>query len=87
MQNARESEGAPRPTLLFALVLAIATSGLIYELSLAAVASYLLGDTVHQFSLVIGVYLSALGVGTSVDELRRVGDQWLIAHRRISLQP
>jgi uncharacterized protein (TIGR02246 family) len=31
--------------------------------------------------------LSALGVGTSVDELRRVGDQWLIAHRRISLQP
>jgi len=44
-------------------VLAIATSGLIYELSLAAVASYLLGDTVHQFSLVIGVYLSALGVG------------------------
>lgn len=31
--------------------------------------------------------LSALGVGTSVDELRRVGDEWLITRRTISLQP
>lgn len=31
--------------------------------------------------------LSALGVGTSVDELRRVSGEWLIAKRRISLQP
>jgi hypothetical protein len=31
--------------------------------------------------------LSALGVGTSVDELRRVGGEWLIAKRRISLKP
>ncbi len=45
------------------MVLAIATSGLIYELAMAAVGSYLLGDTVTQFSLVIGVYLSALGAG------------------------
>jgi uncharacterized protein (TIGR02246 family) len=31
--------------------------------------------------------LSTLGVGTSVDELRRIGNEWLITHRRISLQP
>jgi len=31
--------------------------------------------------------LSALGVGTSVDELKRVGAEWLIARRTISLQP
>jgi hypothetical protein len=31
--------------------------------------------------------LIALGVGTSVDELRRIGDEWLIARRQISLQP
>ena len=31
--------------------------------------------------------LSALGVGTSVDELQRLGDEWLIARRVISLQP
>jgi uncharacterized protein (TIGR02246 family) len=31
--------------------------------------------------------LSALGVGTSVDELQRFGDEWLITRRLISLQP
>lgn len=45
------------------MVLVIATTGLVYELSIATVASYLLGDSVRQFSLVIGAYLSALGVG------------------------
>ncbi len=63
VQQSASAPAPPRPTLLFVLVLAIATSGLVYELGLAAVASYLLGDTVHQFSLVIGVYLSALGGG------------------------
>jgi spermidine synthase len=45
------------------MVLAIATAGLVYELAIAAVASYLLGDSVRQFSLIIGTYLSALGLG------------------------
>ena len=49
--------------LLYLNVLAIATCGLIYELLAGTLASYLLGDSVTQFSLVIGVYLSALGVG------------------------
>jgi spermidine synthase len=49
--------------LLYINVLAIATCGLIYELIAGTLASYLLGDSVTQFSLVIGVYLSALGVG------------------------
>lgn len=56
-------DAGPPPRVLFAMVLAIATSGLVYELCMAAVGSYLLGDTVHRFSLVIGTYLSALGVG------------------------
>ncbi len=45
------------------MVLAIATAGLVYELGMAAVASYVLGDSVRQFSIVIGAYLSALGLG------------------------
>lgn len=49
--------------LLYLNVLVIATCGLIYELIAGTLASYLLGDSVTQFSLVIGVYLSALGVG------------------------
>lgn len=47
-------------------VLAIATCGLIYELVAGTLASYVLGDSVRQFSLVIGVYLSALGAGAWV---------------------
>src|SRR3954471_5714386 len=49
--------------LLLGMVLVTATTGLVYELSMAAVASYLLGDSVTQFSLVIGIYLSAMGLG------------------------
>jgi spermidine synthase len=50
--------------LLLASVLAVATCGLIYELVAGTLASYLLGDSVLQFSTVIGVYLSAMGVGS-----------------------
>jgi spermidine synthase len=49
--------------ILFLNVLIIAACGLIYELLAGTVASYALGDSVTQFSLIIGLYLSALGVG------------------------
>ena len=50
--------------LLLASVFAIATCGLIYELIAGTLASYLLGDSVTQFSTVIGVYLFAMGIGS-----------------------
>jgi spermidine synthase len=50
--------------LLFFSAFMIATSGLIYELVAGALASYLLGDSVTQFSLIIGTYLSAMGLGS-----------------------
>lgn len=52
-----------RTPILFINVLVIAACGLIYELLAGTVASYVLGDSVTQFSLIIGLYLSALGVG------------------------
>jgi len=55
---------ARRPLLLYLTVLAIATAGLVYELIAGALASYVLGDSVTQFSTTIGVYLSALGLGS-----------------------
>lgn len=48
---------------LYANVFIVATCGLIYELLAGTLGSYLLGDSVTQFSLVIGLYLSAMGVG------------------------
>lgn len=41
----------------------VAICGLVYELLAGTMGSYLLGDSVTQFSLVIGLYLSAMGVG------------------------
>lgn len=49
--------------LLFS-VFVVATCGLVYELIAGALASYLLGDTVLQFSRVIGIYLFSMGTGS-----------------------
>jgi spermidine synthase len=52
--------------LLFISVLLVAACGLIYELVASTLASYLLGDSVLQFSTVIGAYLFAMGVGSAL---------------------
>jgi len=53
-----------RSPLVYLTVLVVATCGLVYELVAGTLASYVLGDSVTQFSTVIGVYLSALGLGS-----------------------
>ncbi len=58
---------AETPRLQFALLVSVfivAACGLAYELIAGALASYLLGDSVTQFSTVIGAYLFAMGVGS-----------------------
>jgi spermidine synthase len=50
--------------VLFLSVFLIAACGLIYELIAGTLASYLLGDSVFQFSTVIGSYLFAMGIGS-----------------------
>lgn len=52
--------------LLLANVLAVAVCALVYELLCGTLASYLLGDAVLQFSLVLGTYLFAMGAGAFV---------------------
>ncbi len=49
--------------LLFS-VFVVASCGLAYELIAGALSSYLLGDSVMQFSTVIGCYLFAMGIGS-----------------------
>lgn len=49
---------------LLVSVFTIGTCGLIYELLASTIASYLLGDSVTQFSTIIGVYLFSMGVGS-----------------------
>lgn len=52
------------PVVLFVSVFLIASCGLVYELIAGTVASYLLGDSVFQFSTIIGSYLFAMGIGS-----------------------
>ncbi len=62
---------------LLASVFVVAACGLVYELAAGALASYLLGDSVLQFSTVIGCYLFAMGVGSW---LSRFFERQLPAH-------
>jgi spermidine synthase len=55
---------SPAEVALLASVFVIAACGLVYELAAGALASYLLGDSVLQFSTVIGCYLFAMGLGS-----------------------
>lgn len=69
----------PRPVevALLASVFVVAACGLVYELVAGALASYVLGDSVLQFSTIIGTYLFAMGVGSW---LSRFFERQLPAH-------
>lgn len=75
----RDAAAGPRPVevALLASVFVVAACGLVYELSAAALSSYLLGDSVLQFSTIIGTYLFAMGVGSW---LSRYFERQLPAH-------
>ncbi|MEL6543923.1 MAG: polyamine aminopropyltransferase, partial [Myxococcota bacterium] len=45
-------------------VFVAAVCGLVYELLAGTLSSYLLGDSVTQFSIVIGLFMTAMGVGS-----------------------
>jgi spermidine synthase len=73
--TAAESSTLPEPdpelplrrgagAILLGSVFLIAVCGLIYELLFGTLSTYLLGSSVTQFSLVIGLYLTAMGIGS-----------------------
>jgi len=54
-------------------VFVIAVCGLIYELLAGTLSSYLLGDSVTHFSLVIGIFLSSMGLGAWLSKFAEKG--------------
>ncbi len=72
-------KSAPRPTevALLSSVFVVAACGLLYELAAGAIASYVLGDSILQFSTIIGAYLFAMGIGSW---LSRYFERQLAAH-------
>jgi spermidine synthase len=77
------ADAAPRESIrpaeiaLLASVFVVAACGLVYELAAGALASYLLGDSILQFSTVIGAYLFAMGIGSW---LSRYFERQLVGH-------
>ncbi len=62
------TDGGPRrageSAVLLISVFVVASCGIAYELVIGATGSYIAGDGVTQFSLTIGIYLSAMGLGS-----------------------
>ncbi|MEN9844244.1 MAG: hypothetical protein RLZZ612_2073 [Pseudomonadota bacterium] len=75
--NVFDRRPPPVEVALLASVFVIAACGLLYELAAGALASYVLGDSVLQFSTVIGTYLFAMGIGSY---LSRFFERQLPAH-------
>jgi spermidine synthase len=61
--------------LIFAVFIAGLCS-IIYELLIATASSYFLGDSIKQFSITIGSYMAAMGIGSYLS--RFVGDKQLL---------
>ena len=74
---------APAEVALLASVFVVAACGLLYELAAGTLASWLLGDSVLQFSTIIGVYLFALGIGSYLS--RYVERQLIATFLRVEL--
>ncbi|WP_426208372.1 polyamine aminopropyltransferase [Massilia sp. TWP1-3-3] len=60
--------------ILILSVFVVASCGLAYELIAGALSSYLLGDSILQFSTIIGCYLFAMGVGAHFSKYVREQD-------------
>jgi spermidine synthase len=60
--------------ILILSVFVVASCGLAYELIAGALSSYLLGDSILQFSTIIGCYLFAMGVGAHFSKYVRDED-------------
>ena len=50
--------------VLLLSVFLIAVSGLVYELLAGTISSYLVGDSVYQFSIVTGLFMTSMGIGS-----------------------
>lgn len=56
---------APAHAMVLLLSIAIvALCGIVYELIIGTVSSYLLGNSVYQFSITIGFFMFAMGIGS-----------------------
>jgi len=60
IKNKREKSIIPLLTCAFI----VAIASIVYELIMGGISSYLLGNSVYQFSITIGLFMTAMGLGS-----------------------
>lgn len=66
--HAETGDEVRRHGWLLVSIFIISACAISYELLVGAVASYLLGNSVQQFSLTIGVFLASMGIGAFISQ-------------------
>lgn len=55
-----------KSAVLLVSIMVVALCGIVYELIIGTVSSYLIGNSVYQFSITIGFFMFAMGVGSYI---------------------
>lgn len=77
LASSLQRKALPVPTLLLmAAMLSTGASGLVTEYVLATVSTYVLGNSIEQFSVVIGIMFVTMGIASFMQ--RFVGDSYLV---------
>ncbi len=84
-EHSPSATGRSGAVLIYALTLLVAACSLLYELLLAQTLSALLGNTVLRYSITIGCYLGALGLGAMLCERRSVDLEKRLARVELAL--
>ena len=69
MENKKKILTSKESVILLLSVFVVGFCTIIYELLRGSVSSYFLGDSIKQFSLVIGLTMTAMGLGTLISRL------------------
>ncbi len=69
MENKKKILTSKESVILLLSVFVVGFCTIIYELLIGSVSSYFLGDSIKQFSLVIGLTMTAMGLGTLISRL------------------
>ena len=66
--------------LLMLTTLIISGCSIIYEVLISSVSSFLVGDSIKQFSITIGLYMSAMGLGSYLSKyIKNKLFDWFVA--------
>ncbi len=55
--------------ILAFIAFVVGMCSIIYELLISTISSYLMGDSIRQFSIIIGIYLASMGIGSFLSRL------------------